>query len=81
MSGDNNKLNSEDPALTPSAPSAYFVLTLLFLSLWLITTAVGGVWLGCRTAKGISLVLPVLHWPRGMHQYQMKILVNVRHPC
>ena len=54
MSGDNNKSNSEDPATVSSADNHYFVLTLLFLSLWLITTAVFGVWFGCR--------------PRGSHE-------------
>ena len=47
----NNKSNSKDPATTSNAHNPYLALALLFLTLWLITNAVCGVWLVCRSRR------------------------------
>ena len=47
----NNNSNSEGPASIPSGHNPYLVLTLIFLTLWLITIAACGVWLGYRLKR------------------------------
>ena len=51
LTGDNDEYNSEEPASTASARNVYFVLTILFLVLWLITNSLCGVWLGYRLRR------------------------------